>query len=181
MATTVPNTTVPPRFSPWLSLAAPHLCPDEGGKDGTMTPYAVLHLFLDRAHGLPPADLNGLSDPYVTAQINDMDVDVRSRTQNNTLAPRWGQSFYISVYRPESIQVARSGRDMDTKSKQLGWGQGLIDWCWIMRQLDAGYPGSNQSNLWWQFMKAKCPHWFMKTVSGDSLFGFLETVCEGKV
>ena len=103
MATTVPNTTVPPRFSPWLSLAAPHLCPDEGGKDGTMTPYAVLHLFLDRAHGLPPADLNGLSDPYVTAQINDMDVDVRSRTQNNTLAPRWGQSFYISVYRPESI------------------------------------------------------------------------------
>ena len=102
-------TTVPPRFSPWLSLAAPHLCPDEGGKDGTMTPYAVLHLFLDRAHGLPPADLNGLSDPYVTAQINDMDVDVRSSTQNNTLAPRWGQSFYLSVYRPESIQVARSG------------------------------------------------------------------------
>eukprot|EP00438_Fugacium_kawagutii_P024974 Skav217965 [mRNA] locus=scaffold3450:136766:146826:- [translate_table: standard] len=91
-----------PRFSPWLSLAAPHLVDER-----RVAPYAVLHLFvergslgaLDRAHGLPAADLNGLSDPYVTAQ----DVDVRTSTQNNTLAPKWSESFYLSVYRPESI------------------------------------------------------------------------------
>lgn len=121
MATTVPNTTVPPRFSPWLSLAAPHLCPDEGGKDGTMTPYAVLHLFLDRAHGLPPADLNGLSDPYVTAQINDMDVDVRSRTQ----ITRWhrdGVNRFISV--SIDLKVSRWQDPEETWTQSLSsWGE----------------------------------------------------------
>eukprot|EP00435_Cladocopium_sp_Y103_P009358 s58_g2.t1 len=61
-------------FSPWLSLAAPHLCPEDPNATSKVAPYAVLHLFVDRAHGLPAADLNGLSDPYVTAQINDMDA-----------------------------------------------------------------------------------------------------------
>ncbi len=49
-----------------------------------------------------------------------------------------------------------------------------------MRQLDAGYPGSNQSSLWWQFMKANCAYWFMKTVSGDRLFRFRRQFMKAK-
>eukprot|EP00913_Durusdinium_trenchii_P034018 g31845.t1 len=74
-----------------------------GGAFPRAAPYAVLQLFIDRAHALPAADLNGLSDPYVTAQINDQDLQVRTTTQNGTLAPRWGEEFHIPVYRPESV------------------------------------------------------------------------------
>jgi len=35
-------------FSPWLSLAAPHLCPDDPHAS-SVAPYAVLHLFVDWA------------------------------------------------------------------------------------------------------------------------------------
>lgn len=65
-------------FSPWLCLAAPHLSSDDPNSAfPRAAPYAVLQLFIDRAHALPAADLNGLSDPYVTAQINDQDLQVR--------------------------------------------------------------------------------------------------------
>ncbi|CAK9113135.1 unnamed protein product [Durusdinium trenchii] len=91
-------------FSPWLCLAAPHLSSDDPNSAfPRAAPYAVLQLFIDRAHALPAADLNGLSDPYVTAQINDQDLQVRTTTQNGTLAPRWGEEFHIPVYRPESV------------------------------------------------------------------------------
>ena len=46
------------------------------GIENFNTPFQ-LEMYLarqDRAHGLPAADLNGLSDPYVTAQINDIDA-----------------------------------------------------------------------------------------------------------
>ena len=36
-----------------------------------VAPYGVLHLFIDRASGLPAADVTGFSDPYVTAQVDD--------------------------------------------------------------------------------------------------------------
>ncbi|CAJ1371902.1 unnamed protein product [Effrenium voratum] len=68
-----------------------------------VAPYGVLHLFIDRASGLPAADVTGFSDPYVTAQVDDKDLDLRTSTQSTTLAPRWGEDFCLSIYRPESV------------------------------------------------------------------------------
>ena len=69
-----------------------------------MAPYAVLHLRVDRAHGLPAADFTGLSDPYVKAELNDHDLpEVRTKVQKQTLAPKWEQDFHIRVFRPGSV------------------------------------------------------------------------------
>lgn len=89
-------------FSPWLCLTSPH---DERRQKA----YGTLHVFVDRADGLPAADLNGLSDPYVTLQLNDQELQLRTVTRYNTLAPKWAQDFYVEVYRPESILTLPRG------------------------------------------------------------------------
>ncbi|KAI7904405.1 uncharacterized protein BX663DRAFT_560086 [Cokeromyces recurvatus] len=47
-----------------------------------------------RAENLPPADNNGLSDPYIVLEIDSKPV-ARTRTVYETLNPRWDQVFDI--------------------------------------------------------------------------------------
>lgn len=47
-----------------------------------------------RAENLQPLDANGLSDPYVTLEINKREV-ARTKTVYKTLNPRWDQTFDI--------------------------------------------------------------------------------------
>ncbi|KAI8975730.1 hypothetical protein BDF20DRAFT_977296 [Mycotypha africana] len=47
-----------------------------------------------RAENLPPADKNGLSDPYIVLEIDGKPI-VRTKTVYETLNPRWDQVFDI--------------------------------------------------------------------------------------
>ena len=78
--------------------------PTRGDDNSGVAPYAVLHLRIDRAFGLPAADFTGLSDPYVKAQLNDHDLpEVRTKTRTQTLAPKWEEEFHIRIFRPGSV------------------------------------------------------------------------------
>ncbi|CAE7278417.1 SYT1 [Symbiodinium necroappetens] len=89
---------------PEVGLAVDDGYCSKGDDNSGVAPYAVLHLRIDRAFGLPAADFTGLSDPYVKAQLNDHDLpEVRTKTRTQTLAPKWEEEFHIRIFRPGSV------------------------------------------------------------------------------
>ncbi|KAI8367396.1 hypothetical protein EDC96DRAFT_461821 [Choanephora cucurbitarum] len=64
-----------------------------------------------RAENLPPADNNGLSDPYIVLEIDSKPI-ARTRTVYETLNPRWDQVFDIWL-KDETVDVLALVYDED--------------------------------------------------------------------
>jgi Ca2+-dependent lipid-binding protein len=50
---------------------------------------------VQRASGLPPADINGKADPYVLLSLGDSSA--RSSVVAAELNPVWGETFFLYV------------------------------------------------------------------------------------
>jgi hypothetical protein len=64
-----------------------------------------------RAENLPPADNNGLSDPYIVLEIDGKPI-ARTKTVYETLNPRWDQVFDIYLT-DETVDVLALVYDAD--------------------------------------------------------------------
>ena len=74
--------------------------------EGPLEEIGVLRIFLQKARGLPAADSNGLSDPYVKLSTSfGAKKELRSKTIKKTLDPVWDETFEIAdVVRRELLE-----------------------------------------------------------------------------
>lgn len=74
-----------------------------------------------RAENLQPLDANGLSDPYVTFEIEGKEI-TRTRTVYETLNPRWDQEFdiWLSDERPVDVLAIVNDEDVITADEECG-------------------------------------------------------------
>jgi hypothetical protein len=74
-----------------------------------------------RAENLQPLDTNGLSDPYVTFEIDGKQI-TRTRTVYETLNPRWDQEFdiWLSDERPVDVLAIVNDEDVITADEECG-------------------------------------------------------------
>lgn len=84
----------------------------------------IAHVILEvlEAEDLKPADLNGLSDPYVKGHLGP--YRFKTRTQKKTLAPQWQEEFKIPVCSWESpndmLNIDVCDRDHFSADETLG-------------------------------------------------------------
>lgn len=74
-----------------------------------------------RAENLQPLDKNGLSDPYVTFEIDKKPI-IRTRTAYETLNPRWDEEFEIWLSDERTVEVLAvvNDEDMITADEECG-------------------------------------------------------------
>ncbi|XP_015165333.1 C2 domain-containing protein At1g53590-like isoform X2 [Solanum tuberosum] len=91
----------------------------------------IAHVILEvlEAEDLKPADLNGLSDPYVKGHLGP--YRFKTRTQKKTLAPQWQEEFKIPVCSWESPNdmLNIDVRDKDHFSSDETLGDNAINVC----------------------------------------------------
>ncbi|KAH0735978.1 hypothetical protein KY285_011685 [Solanum tuberosum] len=91
----------------------------------------IAHVILEvlEAEDLKPADLNGLSDPYVKGHLGP--YRFKTRTQKKTLAPQWQEEFKIPVCSWESPNdmLNIDVRDKDHFSSDETLGDNAINIC----------------------------------------------------
>lgn len=66
-------------------------------------PFAVLQINVKKGRALLPADIDGMSDPYVKFEVNGKDTGKKTKAIQKTLAPQWDESFDIDIFRPSSV------------------------------------------------------------------------------
>merc|ERR1719408_774767 len=86
-----------------------------------MEPNACLDLKITRAKSLKAADINGLSDPFVKIKLDGQDLGLRTKAQQNTLAPVWDEHFEVPVFSPLSVLT------LEVYDEDFGTSLGAID------------------------------------------------------
>ena len=74
-------------------------------------------LTINRGEGLTPMNHNGLSDPYCV--IRYLNVERRTRTQKNTLAPDFNQHFFFKAPSEDDVEAAVAAESSFTNPQQI--------------------------------------------------------------
>lgn len=77
--------------------------PQSAANPECSAPFAILEVFIHKARALLPADIDGLSDPYVRLDVNGKSTGKQTTPRSKTLAPQWEEGFEVEIFRPMSV------------------------------------------------------------------------------
>lgn len=86
----------------------------------------VVHLFLERGHGLPKLDTDGWCDPYLVLENSDSTFKVKSEIAKDTKDPVWMQMLQVGVHSSQD-PIRFTVFDWDSRSDDDFVGYGVIN------------------------------------------------------
>ncbi|GBG33149.1 Synaptotagmin-1 [Hondaea fermentalgiana] len=109
----------------------------DGGTDGGCASpppakkqlVAGVEVLLRSAEGLPAADSNGLSDPYVVLRVGRLS-ERKSKIRWKTLDPVWDEEHFLAAPPHTAMPLEVEVRDMDMLSSEC-LGRGEVDISWL--------------------------------------------------